>query len=139
MNDIITGEVMVDSLDFLDPRKYRKCFTQDNEPVYVPIGESGGGQAPTPLSGEQCDIGKPRKKLPDSCIYYTADDVAEMLGVCTSQAYKVIKSLNAELEKQNYIVLAGRVSKVFFHEKYYGMEKMLSQQKEMRDLHYGGQ
>ena len=50
MNDIITGEVMVDSLDFLDPRKYRKCFTQDNEPVYVPIGESSGGQVPSVVS-----------------------------------------------------------------------------------------
>lgn len=102
MNDIITGEVMVDSLDFLDPRKYRKCFTQDNEPVYVPIGESSGGQVPISLGGEQCDIERPRKKSPDCCIYYTADDVAEILGVCMSQAYKIIKSLNAELEKQNY-------------------------------------
>lgn len=129
MNDIITGEVMVDSLDFLDPRKYRKCFTQDNEPVYVPIGESSGGQVPVSLGGEQCDIERPRKKSSDCCIYYTADDVAEILGVCMSQAYKIIKSLNAELEKQNYIVLAGRVPKVFFHEKYYGMEKLLSEQK----------
>ena len=129
MNDIITGEVMVDSLDFLDPRKYRKCFTQDNEPVYVPIGESGGGQAPTPLSGEQSNIGKPRKKSVDSCIYYTADDVAEMLGVSMSQAYKVVKTLNNELKEKNVIIQAGRVPKVFFHEKYYGMEKMLSEQK----------
>lgn len=48
MNDIITGEVMVDSLDFLDPRKYRKCFTQDNEPVYVPIGAGGKSGENTP-------------------------------------------------------------------------------------------
>lgn len=129
MIDIITGEAMVDGLDFLDPRKYRKCFTQDNEPVYVPIGESGGGQAPTPLSGEQFNIGKPRKKSVDSCIYYTADDVAEMLGVSMSQAYKVVKTLNNELKEKNVIIQAGRVPKPFFHEKYYGLEKMLSEQK----------
>lgn len=120
---------MVDGTKFFDPRKFKLCFTQDNEPIYVPIGESSGGQIPISLSREQCDIERPRKKSLDCCIYYTADDVAEILGVCTSQAYKIIKSLNAELEKQNYIVLAGRVPKVFFHEKYYGMEKLLSEQK----------
>ena len=129
MNKFITVDDIVDCCDFFDLSKYKCCFTADNEPVYVPIGESSGGQIPISLSGEQCDIERPHKKSPDCCIYYTADDVAEILGVCTSQAYKIIKSLNAELEKQNYIVLAGRVPKVFFHEKYYGMEKLLSEQK----------
>lgn len=129
MDDIITGEAMVDGLDFLDPRKYRKCFTQDNEPIYVPIGKSRVGQAPISLSGEKRNVGKPRKKSPDSCIYYTADDVAEMLGVSTSQAYKVIKALNSELEEKNVIIQAGRVPKPFFQEKYYGLERMLSQKK----------
>lgn len=129
MNDIITGEAMVDSTDFFDPRKFKRYFTPDNEPIYVSIGESGGRQAPTPLSGEQCDIGKPRKKSLDSCIYYTADDVAEMLGVSTSQAYKVIKTLNNELKEKNVIIQAGRVPKPFFHEKYYGLERILSQKK----------
>lgn len=129
MIDIITGEAMVDSTDFFDPRKFKRYFTPDNEPVYVPIGESGGGQAPTPFSGEQCNIGKSRKKSADSCIYYTADDVAEMLGVSMSQAYKVVKTLNNELKEKNVIIQAGRVPKPFFHEKYYGLERILSQKK----------
>lgn len=129
MIDIITGEAMVDSTDFFDPRKFKRYFTPDNEPVYVPIGESGGGQAPTPFSGEQCNIGKSRKKSADSCIYYTADDVAEMLGVSMSQAYKVVKTLNNELKEKNVIIQAGRVPKLFFHEKYYGLERMLSQKR----------
>lgn len=31
---------MVDSTEFFDPRKFKKYFTPDNEPVYVPMGES---------------------------------------------------------------------------------------------------
>lgn len=129
MNNIITANDMVEGLDFLDPRKFKRFFTVDNEPFYVPINESTSGQAPASSSDDQRTIDKPRKKSPDSCIYYTADDVAEMLGVSTSQAYKVIKSLNVELEAQNYIVLAGRVPKLFFHEKYYGLDRMISEQK----------
>lgn len=131
MNDIITGEAMVDSTDFFDPRRFKKYFTADNEPIYVPIGECDGNS-----SGEQDthdakrrNTGKRLKKSPDRCIFYTANDVAEILDVSLSQAYKIIQSLNTELEKLDYIVLAGRISKAFFHEKYYGMERMLSEQK----------
>lgn len=127
MNDFITSQEMADSTAFFDPRKYKKYFTADNEPVYVPIGESIGRQVPVLPNGEQpATIDKPRKKSPDSCIYYTADDIIQMLGVSRSQAYKVIRSLNEELKEKNVIVQAGRVPKPFFHEKYYGLERMLS-------------
>ncbi len=53
-------------------------------------------------------------------IFFTAQDVAELLGVSKGHAYKIIKSLNEELEKKNYIVTAGKVPKKFFSEKYYG-------------------
>ena len=59
-------------------------------------------------------------------IYFTADDVSQMLGVSRGQAYKVIKRLNEELEKKKYIVVAGQVPKKYFSERYYGgvMEEM---------------
>lgn len=126
MNDIITSQDMADSTAFFDPRKYKRYFTADNEPVYVPIGESIGRQATISPKGVQHATDKPRKKSPDSCIYYTADDIVQMLGVSRSQAYKVIRSLNEELKEKNVIVQAGRVPKPFFHEKYYGLERMLS-------------
>jgi len=53
-------------------------------------------------------------------IYFTADDVAQMLGVSRGQAYKVIKRLNEELEQKKYIVVAGKVPKKYFSERYYG-------------------
>ena len=59
-------------------------------------------------------------------IYFTSDDVSQMLGVSRGQAYKIIKRLNEELEKKKYIVVAGKVPKKYFSERYYGgvMEEM---------------
>lgn len=59
-------------------------------------------------------------------IYFTADDVSQMLGVSRGQAYKIIKRLNEELEKKKCIVVAGKVPKKYFSERYYGgvMEEM---------------
>lgn len=57
-----------------------------------------------------------------NCLYYTASEVQELLGVSRAKAYKVVKTLNAELQKQGYIVVAGRIPKKYFAEKYYGFD-----------------
>ncbi len=46
-----------------------------------------------------------------------AEDVAEVLGVSKSFAYKVMKKLNDELKAQGYVTIAGRVNKQYFMEK----------------------
>lgn len=56
------------------------------------------------------------------CLYYTALEVAEILGVSRGHAYKIVKELNEELRRKGYIVIAGRVPKKFFCEKYYGLQ-----------------
>lgn len=38
-------------------------------------------------------------------------------------SYKIIKELNEELEKMGYKTLAGRVSRKFFNEKFYGINE----------------
>lgn len=53
-------------------------------------------------------------------LYFTAQEVAEMLGVSRGQAYKIVKALNAELVKKGYFVTAGKVPKQYFAERYYG-------------------
>ncbi len=53
-------------------------------------------------------------------IFYTAQDIAEMLGVSKGHAYKIIKLLNDELRKKNYITISGKVPKKYFSERYYG-------------------
>lgn len=54
--------------------------------------------------------------------YVTAKEVAEILGVSEGTAYGVIRKLNQELKDRGYITIAGKVSRVFFEEKCYGVK-----------------
>lgn len=54
-------------------------------------------------------------------IYLDADEIVEFLGVSKGFAYKIIRELNSDLRANGYIVIAGRVPKKFFQEKYYGL------------------
>ena len=44
-----------------------------------------------------------------------------MLGISKSSAYNLIKKLNMELENAGYIVIHGKISRVYFSEKWYGL------------------
>lgn len=49
-------------------------------------------------------------------------EVMELLQVSESKAYNVIKQLNTELKEKGYITIAGKVSRKYFNEKFYGYE-----------------
>ena len=51
-----------------------------------------------------------------------AKEVADILGVSESKAYSVIRGLNKELKEKGYITVQGRVSRVFFQERCYGIK-----------------
>ena len=53
-------------------------------------------------------------------MFMRVDEVAEELGVSVPYAYKLIRSMNAELKKAGCVTIAGRVDRKFFHEKFYG-------------------
>lgn len=53
----------------------------------------------------------------------TVVDVAEELQISKSHAYKLLRELNAELEKQGYVVIAGRIPRAFWETKMYGANK----------------
>lgn len=53
-------------------------------------------------------------------IYYTAQELSEILGVSLTYSYKLIRKLNKDLDARGYITIAGRVSKAYFNEKFYG-------------------
>ena len=44
-------------------------------------------------------------------VFYTAQEVAEILGVSRTKAYKIVKELNIELREKGYIIIAGKVPK----------------------------
>lgn len=50
-------------------------------------------------------------------LFLRADEVQQILGVSKSYAYKVIKEMNSELQRQGFRTIAGRVGKQYFFEK----------------------
>lgn len=49
--------------------------------------------------------------------FMTVEEVAEELRISKSKAYQIVRQLNAELQKQGYLTIAGRVNTTFFHKK----------------------
>ena len=49
---------------------------------------------------------------------YNAKDIMKILCVGETYAYKVIKTLNKELEESGYLTVRGRVNAKYFNERY---------------------
>ena len=49
--------------------------------------------------------------------FMTVEEVVAELRVSKSKAYQIVRELNAELQKQGYLTVAGRVNATFFHKK----------------------
>ena len=48
--------------------------------------------------------------------FMRVEEVAEILDVSTSYAYKVIRELNEELKRKGFITISGRVNREYFNE-----------------------
>ena len=62
-------------------------------------------------------------------MYVDAKEAMQTLGVSRGKAYKLIRQLNEELEDQGYIIIAGKCSRKYFYEKFYGCENTNQNQK----------
>lgn len=51
--------------------------------------------------------------------FLTASDVAKILNVSRSTAYRIIRRLNEELNKAGKITVSGKVSAKYFYENTY--------------------
>ncbi len=52
-------------------------------------------------------------------MFMRVEEVAETLEVSVPYAYKLIRQLNTELKKKGCIVIAGRIDRKYFYEKFY--------------------
>lgn len=62
------------------------------------------------------------RAIMQNTILIGADEIAKLLDVSKAFAYKVVRDLNNELKQRGYIVIAGKVSRRFFEERFYGFE-----------------
>ena len=49
--------------------------------------------------------------------FLNAEEVASILGVSESSAYRIIKKLNNELKEQGFVIIPGKISKRYFEQK----------------------
>lgn len=49
--------------------------------------------------------------------FLQAEEVASILGVSTTTAYRIIKKLNQELKEQGFVIIPGKISKRYFEQK----------------------
>ena len=53
--------------------------------------------------------------------FIRAEEIAKELEVSKPYAYKLVREMNDDLKKRGFITIAGRVSRQFFEEKFYGL------------------
>lgn len=53
-------------------------------------------------------------------MYYTAQEIAHMLGISTGKAYQLIREMNSQLRSKGYLTIPGKISTEYFREKWYG-------------------
>ena len=53
-------------------------------------------------------------------IYYSAEDIAKMLGVNMGKSYKILREMNKELAGKGFLTIAGKIPVEYFREKWYG-------------------
>lgn len=53
----------------------------------------------------------------NSNTFIRVDEVAEILGVSKSYAYKIVRTLNKELKEKGFITVSGRISRSYFMER----------------------
>ena len=73
-------------------------------------------QEPVRENGKTKFLKKGGKHM-ESKNFMTVDEVAQELNVSKSYAYKVVRELNAEMQKLGYLTVTGRVNTNFFRKK----------------------
>lgn len=58
--------------------------------------------------------------MTNQTIYITAAELAEVMGVSNDHAYKLIREMNAELKKQGYLTIAGKLPRAYLEKCLYG-------------------
>ena len=59
-------------------------------------------------------------------IFMRVNEVAEEMGISIPFAYRIIRQMNEELEEKGFITIAGRVSRKYYEEKFYGMAQAVN-------------
>ena len=54
-----------------------------------------------------------------SDLFMRVEEVAEVMGVSNSYAYKIIRRFNKELKKTGCVTMKGRIDRQYFYDNFY--------------------
>lgn len=54
-------------------------------------------------------------------LFIKVEEIAKDLGVSKPYAYKLVREINEELKGKGFMTIAGRVSRRYYEEKFYGL------------------
>jgi hypothetical protein len=57
-------------------------------------------------------------------LFVRVDTVMNDLQISKPLAYKLMKEMNDELSAKGYLTIAGRVPRVYYYERFFGLGKM---------------
>lgn len=60
----------------------------------------------------------------NNTLFVTAGEIAKELVISKPFAYKLVRQMNEELEAKGFLTIAGRVSRKYYEEKFYGITKV---------------
>lgn len=69
------------------------------------------------IRGERYQILKERRIIMPEKNYLSVDEVACVMGISKSYAYKIVRKLNAELDKLGFLTVSGRINRQYFMER----------------------
>lgn len=58
--------------------------------------------------------------MTETKLFYSAAEVAQLLGISVGQTYRLMRGWNKELEAKHYLVIAGKIPVQYFNEQIYG-------------------
>lgn len=53
--------------------------------------------------------------------FYNAQEVMEILGVSSSKAYELIRTMNEELQENGYLTVRGKVPVAYLEKRFFGV------------------
>ncbi len=54
---------------------------------------------------------------------FTAKELSNVLKVSESQAYKLIREMNAELKNDGYLIVRGKIPAAYVERRFFGVKK----------------
>ena len=57
-------------------------------------------------------------------IYITAAELAEIMGISNGHAYKLIREMNADLKKQGFLTISGKLPRAYLEKCLYGFSAL---------------